>query len=260
MVDKERVAQLKDEGNQAFSKEKYNEAVDCYSKALLIEPNNVILYSNRAAAYIKLKDYKKALEDSEAVHFSDDLKHSKATTALFRIFSLWKHFTCSFRTNSFHFFEKAISFDPKWSKAYLWKGKALFHLQRLEEAKTAFLQGLELDPDNQLLIKSVEECNLALRQSGKSRTLKGINQFRITSFLMLLFSTIIEQCFFCCVSSWGERRFWMCIMHEIVLWTGHNTLRTYFLSKMSATFFRLQFKVSNLSVCSIYQCFSLTFD
>jgi tetratricopeptide (TPR) repeat protein len=88
MVDKERVAQLKDEGNQAFSKEKYNEAVDCYSKALLIEPNNVILYSNRAAAYIKLKDYKKALEDSEAVHFSEDLKHSKATTALFRIFSL----------------------------------------------------------------------------------------------------------------------------------------------------------------------------
>jgi tetratricopeptide (TPR) repeat protein len=70
MGDKERVAQLKDEGNQAFSKEKYHEAIDCYSKALLIDPKNAILYSNRAAAYIKLKDYKKALADSETVHFS----------------------------------------------------------------------------------------------------------------------------------------------------------------------------------------------
>jgi hypothetical protein len=40
-------------------------------------------------------------------------------------------------------------------------------------AKEAFLQGLELDPENQFLIKGVEECNLALKRDGKGRTLQG---------------------------------------------------------------------------------------
>jgi tetratricopeptide (TPR) repeat protein len=64
---KERVAKLKEEGNQAFFKERYNEAIEAYSKAILLEPQNAILYTNRASAYIKIKEYDKALEDAETV-------------------------------------------------------------------------------------------------------------------------------------------------------------------------------------------------
>jgi tetratricopeptide (TPR) repeat protein len=106
-------------------------------------------------------------------------KHSNDNYITSNFFS-FKRVICSSIIKVYLFLKKAISIDPKWSKAYLWKGKALFHLQQLEEAKATFLQGLELDPDNQLLIKNVEECNLLLRQSGKFRNLKGINKFRIT--------------------------------------------------------------------------------
>jgi Lon protease-like protein len=132
MDDKERAARLKEQGNQAFSKENYSEAIECYSKALLLDPKNAVLYSNRAAAYIKLKDYEKALEDSET----------------------------------------ALSLDPKWSKAYLRKGTALLCIKRVEDAKKTFLQGLDFDPGNQALIQGVEDCNALLKQSSETRTLK----------------------------------------------------------------------------------------
>lgn len=48
-----RALELKAQGNDAFCKQQFWTAVNAYNEAINIEPNSAILYSNRAAAYIK---------------------------------------------------------------------------------------------------------------------------------------------------------------------------------------------------------------
>lgn len=59
------VEQLKRQGNSALQEGNMEEAIRLYSEAIRLDPDNHILYSNRSAAYAKLQEYKKALEDAE---------------------------------------------------------------------------------------------------------------------------------------------------------------------------------------------------
>lgn len=45
---------LKDEGNKMFSAGHFKEAVDLYTKAIEIDPNNKVLFSNRSFANLRL--------------------------------------------------------------------------------------------------------------------------------------------------------------------------------------------------------------
>ena len=59
------VEQLKRQGNSALQEGNMKEAIRLYSEAIHLDPDNHILYSNRSAAYAKLQEYEKALEDAE---------------------------------------------------------------------------------------------------------------------------------------------------------------------------------------------------
>lgn len=58
------VEDLKKKGNEALQKGDIDGAINFYSEALKLDPNNHILWSNRAAAYATKKDWKKSLEDA----------------------------------------------------------------------------------------------------------------------------------------------------------------------------------------------------
>ncbi|XP_057551520.1 tetratricopeptide repeat protein 12 isoform X2 [Hippopotamus amphibius kiboko] len=56
---------LKEKGNEAFVKGDYETAILCYSEGLEKLKDMKVLYTNRAQAYIKLGDYRKALVDCD---------------------------------------------------------------------------------------------------------------------------------------------------------------------------------------------------
>lgn len=69
----QQVNTLKDQGNKAFAAKNWETAIGYFVKAIELDPQNHILYSNRSAAEAGKKDYTKALEDAEKVTESDFL-------------------------------------------------------------------------------------------------------------------------------------------------------------------------------------------
>ncbi|KAG9350795.1 hypothetical protein JZ751_024684 [Albula glossodonta] len=99
---------LKTDGNDQMKVDNFSAAVEFYSKAIEINPQNAVYYCNRAAAYSKLGNYAGAVQDCEL----------------------------------------AIGIDPNYSKAYGRMGLALASLNKHTEAVTYYQKALELDPDN----------------------------------------------------------------------------------------------------------------
>nr|XP_021147845.1 small glutamine-rich tetratricopeptide repeat-containing protein beta isoform X1 [Columba livia] len=95
-------------GNNHMKEENYGAAVDCYTRAIELDPNNAVYYCNRAAAQSKLNNYREAIKDCE----------------------------------------RAIAIDPKYSKAYGRMGLALTSVNKYEEAVTSYQKALDLDPEN----------------------------------------------------------------------------------------------------------------
>ncbi|OON20256.1 tetratricopeptide repeat protein [Opisthorchis viverrini] len=58
------VEEYKTNGNSAYQKACYDEAVEWYTKAINVDGSNALLYSNRAAAYLMLTRYQEAFQDA----------------------------------------------------------------------------------------------------------------------------------------------------------------------------------------------------
>ncbi|XP_045427182.1 small glutamine-rich tetratricopeptide repeat-containing protein beta isoform X2 [Pipistrellus kuhlii] len=118
--------QLKDEGNNHMKEENYTAAVDCYTQAIELDPNNAVYYCNRAAAQSKLGHYTDAIKDCE----------------------------------------KAIAIDSKYSKAYGRMGLALTAMNKFEEAVTSYQKALDLDPENDSYKSNLKIAEQKLRETG----------------------------------------------------------------------------------------------
>ena len=112
----------KDKGNGLVKEKKYKDALDCYTKAIEIDPNEPILYSNRSAMHFNLSEFNEALIDAET----------------------------------------AISINSYYAKAYLRKGKALEGLNKAEEALETYKLGLEKDKENSQLLQASKELESTL--------------------------------------------------------------------------------------------------
>jgi len=96
---------LKDQGNKAFQAKDYDRAIDLFSQAIALDPNNFVLFSNRSAAKAGKRQYSAALEDAE----------------------------------------QCIKINPAWSKGYARKGAALHGIRRYDDAVAAYETGLKLE-------------------------------------------------------------------------------------------------------------------
>lgn len=105
--------ELKSSGNKHFAAKNYREAIDFYTKAIELQNDDAVLFSNRAMSYLKLLDWNKALQDCD-----DGLGLVKDDKVKVKLL-----------------FRKACSF----------KG-----MNSSKLAKQYFQKVLELDPDNQV--------------------------------------------------------------------------------------------------------------
>jgi len=122
MSAKEQAQQAKDRGNAAFKKGDFDEAVQAFSQAISLDPSDPVFWSNRSMVYASKEDFPKALEDAN----------------------------------------QAIKLKPDWSKAYSRAGLALYKMNKYEEAKKMYENGLQHAPTDQNLKEGVQQCEEAL--------------------------------------------------------------------------------------------------
>ncbi|KAL4399035.1 Small glutamine-rich tetratricopeptide repeat-containing protein 2 [Malassezia pachydermatis] len=122
---------LKNEGNKFMSSKDYGAALDSYTKAIEINPNSPVFYSNRAAAYSQIGQHDEAIADAK----------------------------------------KASEIDPKFGKAYSRLGHALFASGRFAEAAEAYEKGVEVDPSNKLMKSGLEASKAKMKDSGSKDAL-----------------------------------------------------------------------------------------
>ena len=119
---------LKEKGNQLVQERKYQEALECYTKAIEIDSKDPILYSNRSLMYYNLKDYDNAIKDADV----------------------------------------AILLKPNHSKAYLRKGNALEAKKQYYEALNTYSAGLQNDENNTQLLEAYDKLNIFLQNQTQN--------------------------------------------------------------------------------------------
>lgn len=110
----------KEKGNELFKKGDFSGAVKCYSEAILRNPADAKLYSNRAACYTKLMGFDLALKDCE----------------------------------------KAIELEPTFLKAYLRKAMVHKGMGQLSKAQSTYEKALEIDSNCSEAIEGYRACSI----------------------------------------------------------------------------------------------------
>lgn len=116
----------KAQGNKHLQAKEFDQAIESYSKAIELNPNDHVFYSNRSAAYLSKGNAEEALADAI----------------------------------------KVTEIKPDWPKGYSRKGAALHFQKKYEDAVMAYEDGLKIAPDDKGLKDGLDDCAKAMRSGG----------------------------------------------------------------------------------------------
>ena len=129
----EKAIALKDDGNKQLQLGHFLEAIKFYSQGLEFRPQNAIILSNRALAYIKIENYGLALQDAD----------------------------------------KAIKSDRAYAKGYYRRASANFALNHYKLARKDFRQVVKLKPKDRDARAKLNECEKAIREEAFSKAIEA---------------------------------------------------------------------------------------
>ncbi|MDR2592497.1 MAG: tetratricopeptide repeat protein [Chitinispirillales bacterium] len=127
-------------GNAKFTLSDYQGAIDDYSKAIEIDPQDAGVYFNRGIAKSELSDYKGAIEDySKAIEIDpQDAEAYVNRGAAKSDLSDYK--------GAIEDYSKAIEINPQYAKAYVNRGNAKSDLSDYKGAMEDYSKAIEINP------------------------------------------------------------------------------------------------------------------
>eukprot|EP01130_Rhizamoeba_saxonica_P002475 TRINITY_DN12269_c0_g1_i1.p1 TRINITY_DN12269_c0_g1~~TRINITY_DN12269_c0_g1_i1.p1 ORF type:complete len:575 (+),score=183.54 TRINITY_DN12269_c0_g1_i1:27-1751(+) len=120
----EQALELKNEGNEYLKQNNLDAAIDCYTRAIELDGQNHIFFSNRSAAYAKKNDFVNSLKDAQ----------------------------------------EAVSISPKYARGYSRIGLAQTNLGDFEGAMDSYSKGLELSPNDATMQAGFQQAQFGMQQ------------------------------------------------------------------------------------------------
>ena len=137
---------------------KFDDAIDSFSTAISLDSSKADFYHNRGYAYRKMKKYDEAIHDyAKAVEIGEeDLQQSdqkskgicKLVRALHNLATIKEKLGGEHLGSALEAFNKAISYDPKYSPSYNGRGLVWDRLFNFEEAIKDFSQAIYLEQNH----------------------------------------------------------------------------------------------------------------
>ncbi|XP_059645524.1 uncharacterized protein LOC132287064 [Cornus florida] len=174
------VFDLMQAGNKAFRDNRFEEAINCYSRAHNIKPGDPVILSNRCAAYIRICQY---------------LKHRPASASEYRALNgldPTTHAALALKDA-----EKVVNFRSNSVKSYILKANSLTMLERYELARDTILSGLQVDPLSNLLqasLQNLERIMAGINRGSRHGKAERTDDFDCTLCLKLLYDPITTPC------------------------------------------------------------------
>ncbi len=139
-------------GNVNLKKQKYDEAMDDFTKAIAYNPNDIQSYIARAEVYFEIKEFDLALDDLlKAVKISPNSSLANCKIAdIYRIKNNFKQ--------SQHYYKMSIDLNPKNSMAYFGYAQLCESNNQTDLAVENYQKAAKLD------IKISKECNSKISQ------------------------------------------------------------------------------------------------
>jgi len=118
--EKKSAEEYKGLGNEAFAKKDFKVAIECYTKAIQLEPTNHIFFSNRSASHSGLQEWDQAIKDSK----------------------------------------ECIRLKPEFIKGYYRLATAQMETKSYDAAEATIRQGLALEAENTQLVRVLRSVKL----------------------------------------------------------------------------------------------------
>ncbi|RUS91015.1 hypothetical protein EGW08_001232 [Elysia chlorotica] len=103
-------SELRNQGNTLYAARKYDDAIACYTKAIIKNPNTALFFTNRALCHLKLRQWDKALQDCQ----------------------------------------RALDIDRSWVKGHFFMGQAFVEQAMYDEAITSLKRAHDLAKEQKL--------------------------------------------------------------------------------------------------------------
>ncbi|XP_074599947.1 stress-induced-phosphoprotein 1-like [Brevipalpus obovatus] len=142
-INPELALEEKNKGKELFEKGDYPGALQRYTEAMKRDPTSAVLFSNRAACYQKLAEFKLALQDCD----------------------------------------ECIKLDPTFVKAYIRKGYALVALKEYSKANDAFRKALELEPNSKEAADGCMKCTSAFMSNPEETRKRALSDPEVQKIL-----------------------------------------------------------------------------
>ncbi|TYI72741.1 hypothetical protein E1A91_D07G080800v1 [Gossypium mustelinum] len=167
-------------GNQAFRENRFEEAINNYTRASNMKPGDPIILGNRSAAYMRISLF---------------LKHRSPIASEYRQLSGLDMTTLA--ELALKDAEKLMSLQNDAVRSYILKANALILLERYEMARDIILSGLQVDPSSNILqasLRNLERMPSSLIRTRGHDRLERTDDFDCTLCLKLLYEPITTPC------------------------------------------------------------------
>ncbi|XP_021286239.1 probable receptor-like protein kinase At5g61350 [Herrania umbratica] len=167
-------------GNRAFRENRFEEAINNYTRANNIKPGDHVILGNRSAAYLRISQF---------------LKRRSPTASEYRPLNGLDMTTLA--ELALKDAERLMSLQNNAVRSYILKANALILLERYEMARDIILSGLQLDPFSDVLrasFRSLERMPSSLMRIRGHELPERIDDFDCTLCLKLLYQPITTPC------------------------------------------------------------------